>query len=374
MRFDDDDFEEESNSGIPIIFMALGVSVFFLAVLGIVIALNKDNSPKRNDKLVSDFVPVTVSVQSEGAVEIITGSKLVASDLDIWDMYPQEKEEKKKVTPAVTKEAGPTEEVSPSPTEAAEPDDDKHVKVECADGSTDWVEIDDKIEKNNYDFTNLIKSGSKLKYVADGKTASFLGIDISRYQKDIDFLQLKDQGIDFVMIRVGARGYKTGALTMDEYFEKNIDGAIEAGLDVGLYFYSQAISAAEATEEANMVINAIGERKIKYPIAFDMEYVQNDMSRIDTLSKDERTMIAGTFANAIKSAGYTPMIYGNKEWLLKKIDISKFTGSRVWLAQYDDIPDYPYTFDMWQYSIDGEIYGISGNVDMNICLVDYSAQ
>ena len=133
MRFDDDDFEEESNGGMPIIFMALGVSVFFLAVLGIVVALNKDNSPKRNDNLVSNFVPVTAGVQSEGAVEIITGSKLVASDLDIWDMYPQEKEDKKKVTPAVTKEAGPTEEVSPSPTEAAEPDDDKHVKVECAD-------------------------------------------------------------------------------------------------------------------------------------------------------------------------------------------------------------------------------------------------
>lgn len=370
----DDDFEENSG-GMPLILMALGVSVFFLVVLGIVIAINKeDSSVRRENDVISDWY----SKGTEAVVTTVTyenqyTDKRVASDLDIWDMYPQNKEEKKDtktVTPVVT----PTETVTPQPTEEPDYNDGKHVKIDYADGSSEWIAIVDKIEKNNYDYTNLVNSGGKFKYVSDGKTNSFLGIDISRYQKDIDFSQIKDQGIEFVMIRVGARGYKTGTLTLDEYFEKNLNGALEAGLDVGLYFYSQAISVQEATDEANMVLNAIGDKKIKYPIAFDMEFVENDMARIDTLSKDEKTLIAATFANTINNAGYRPMIYGNKEWLLKRIDISKFTQSSVWLAQYDDKPDYPYAYDMWQYTTSGEVYGITGSVNMDICFVDYNAQ
>lgn len=372
MRLDDD--FEEGTGGIPLIIMALGVSVFFLVVLGIVIALNQDNSSGNDNDFVSNlYSKITPAAVTTASYENQFTDKRVASDLDIWDMYPKEKE-KKEDTTAVTLEVKPTEKATPIPTEEPDYDDGKHVKIEYLDGSSEWIEISDKIDKNTYDFTNLINSGGKLKYVSDGKKVSFLGVDISRYQKDIDFNQVKDQGIDFVMIRVGARGYKTGTLTMDEYFEKNLNGALEAGLDVGLYFYSQAISVQEATDEANMVLNAIGDKKIKYPIAFDMEFVENDMSRIDTLSKDEKTLIAATFANTINNAGYRPMIYGNKEWLLKKIDVSKFTQSSIWLAQYDDVPDYPYTFDMWQYTTSGEVYGIDGSVDMNICFVDYSAQ
>ncbi len=210
--------------------------------------------------------------------------------------------------------------------------------------------------------------------MADGKNISFMGIDVSRYQKDIDFSRIKEQGIDFVMIRVGARGYKNGNIVMDEYFEKNLNSAIEAGLDVGVYFYSQAINVSEAEEEANIVLAAIAEKKITYPVAFDMEYVENDTSRIDTLTRDEKTLITAAFVNKIKEAGYRPMIYGNKEWLLKRIDVSKFTTSAFWLSQDDEHPDYPYKYDIWQYTTEGEIYGIDGAVDMDICFVDYAAQ
>lgn len=370
MRLDDD--FEENGGGIPVILMALAVSVFFLVVLGIVIAVNKDTlNPENNSGVVSNWIWATPAITPTPAQEMFE-EKRVASDLDIWDMYPKVKEDKKQPTPTVTPK--PTEAVTPSPTGEPDMDDGKHVKVELTDGTIEWIPIDDKMEKNTYDFTNLVDSAGKLRYVSDGKTSSYLGIDISRYQKDIDFNQIKDQGIDFVMIRVGARGYKTGTLTLDEYFEKNLNGALDAGIDVGLYFYSQAITVQEATDEANMVLNAIGDKKIKYPIAFDMEFVENDMSRIDTLSKDERTLIAATFVNLIYDKGYKPMIYGNKEWLLKRIDISKFTKSSVWLAQYDDKPDYPYAYDMWQYTTEGDVYGINGAVDMNICFVDYDAQ
>ena len=127
-------------------------------------------------------------------------------------------------------------------------------------------------------------------------------------------------------------------------------------------------------EEANIVLAAIAEKKITYPVAFDMEYVENDTSRIDTLTRDEKTLITAAFVNKIKEAGYRPMIYGNKEWLLKRIDVSKFTTSAFWLSQDDEHPDYPYKYDIWQYTTEGEIYGIDGAVDMDICFVDYAAQ
>lgn len=374
MRMDDD--FEENGAGMPVIYMALGVSVFILAVLGIVLAINKDNRPSKNSQIISDMTTVAVEQATPEPVE--EKETLVASDLDIWDMYPEKPQDKKQ-----DKDKDKDKDKDPDPTEEAEKDavtpevdynDGKHVEIKYSDGSSEWIAINEKLEKNNYDFSNLVDSGGKKKYISDGKNVAFLGIDVSRYQKTIDFSQVADQGIDFVMIRVGARGYKTGQLTLDECFEENLKNAKEAGLKVGLYFYSQAISTQEATEEATMIINAIGENKIDYPIAIDMEMVDNDLSRVETLSKDERTVITAAFVNTIKDAGYIPMIYGDKDWLLKRIDVSKFTQSRIWLAQDDEVPDYPYTFDMWQYTTDGSVYGIDGSVDLNLCFVDYDAQ
>ncbi len=365
MRFDDD--YEDNKGGLPVIYMALGVSGFIFLLLMLVIALNKDR--KSSDYIqylgISQTTPIVATEIPE-----ISASTLVASDLDIWDMYPEEDEPEADSIPSVTPKA------SPSPTVAVTPDmnDGKHVKISYKDGSEEWVAINDKIEKNNYDYTNLVNSGGQLKYYSDGKNISFSGIDVSRYQKDVDFARVKAQDIDFVMIRVGARGYKNGTLSIDEYFENNISAANEAGLDVGVYFYSQAINVAEAEEEANLVINALNGKKVTYPVAIDMEFVDNDSSRIDTLTRDEKTLITAAFVNKIKEAGYRPMIYGDKDWLLKRIDVSKFTQSCFWLAQTDDQPDYPYTFDIWQYSTDGELYGIDGKVDMDICFVDYAAQ
>ena len=373
MRLDDE--FEENNGGLPIIYMALGVSFFILLVLCIVISVNKGRKPSGSDQF---YASVTASAYSENDIEPanddIPVTKRVAADLDIWDLYPQRQEEDEEpdVSLPVTPKVTPTP--VPTVTEAPDYNDGKHVKVTYRDGSEEWVTINDKIEKNNYDFTNLVESGGKMKYMSDGKNISFMGIDVSRYQKDIDFERVKAQGIDFVMIRVGARGYKNGTLSMDEYFETNITKALEAGLDVGVYFYSQAINTQEAEEEANIVLGAISEKKITYPIAFDMEYVENDTSRIDTLTKDEKTLITAAFVNKIKENGYRPMIYGNKEWLLKRIDITKFTNSSFWLTQDDPNPDYPYKYDIWQYSTEGELYGIDGPVDMDICFVDYAAQ
>ena len=353
-----DDFEDNSG-GLPIIYMALGVSVFILAVLGIVLAINK--KPVRNTK------PVVVVEESseENSSELIASDKRTADDLDIWNMYPEETEEETTETESETEEETTTEESK---------DDGNHIQIVYSDGSEEWVKINPYMEKNTYDFTNLVSNDGKMKYYSDGKKISYLGVDISRYQKDVDFEALKSDGIDFVMLRVGARGYKTGEIQIDEYFHENIKKATEAGLDIGVYFFSQAVTQEEAIEEAQLVLDNIKEYEILYPIAYDMEFIENDTARVETLTRDERTAIAAAFLNHVNNAGYTPMLYGDTEWLVKRIDVAKFNASCIWLAEEADIPKYPYRYEMWQYTTQGQVRGINGFVDLNISFVDYSAR
>lgn len=363
-----DDYDEEENSGMPIIAVSVAVSFFILFVLIAVLASNK-NTTKKN--VVNETVP-TLTVEEQ--LPDLTNKKLEAKDLDIWDMYPVSEKKDTDITTGKKEETENAVTPSPSitPTPEVDYEDGSYVKVDLRDGSSEYIKINEKYEKNNLDLTKLANSDGKLKYLKDGKKASFLGVDISKNQKDVNFEMLKNNGVDFVMIRVGGRGYQSGELAMDDHFETYIDSAIAANLDVGLYWTSYAVTSQEALEEANLLLAAIGERKITYPIAFDMEYVNNDDSRIDTLTKDEKTTIAASFVNRIYEAGYKPMIYGNKEWLLKRINLGVFDNTRIWLSDDSDIPDYPYKFDMWQYTTNGTIPGIDGAADLNICFVDYS--
>ena len=353
-----DDFEDNSG-GLPIIYMALGVSVFILVVLGVVLAINK--KPVRNTR------PVMIAQESseEDSSELIASDKRTADDLDIWNMYPEETEEETTETESESEEETTTEESK---------DDGNHIQIVYSDGTEEWVQINPYMEKNTYDFTNLVSNDGKMKYYTDGKKISYLGVDISRYQKDVDFEALKSDGIEFVMIRVGARGYKTGEIQIDEYFHENIKKASDAGLDIGVYFFSQAVTQEEAIEEAQLVLDNIREYEILYPIAYDMEFIENDTARVETLTRDERTAVAAAFLNHINNAGYTPMLYGDTEWLVKRIDVAKFNASCIWLAEEADIPKYPYRYEMWQYTTQGQVRGINGFVDLNISFVDYSAR
>lgn len=353
-----DDFEDNSG-GLPIIYMALGVSVFILVVLGIVLTVNK--KPVKNTR------PVMIVEESseEESSERIVPDKRTADDLDIWNMYPEETEEETTEEESETEEETTTEESK---------DDGNHIQIVYSDGTEEWVKINPYMEKNTYDFTNLVSNDGKMKYYSDGKKISYLGVDISRYQKDVDFEALKSDGIDFVMLRVGARGYKTGEIQIDEYFHENIKKASEAGLDIGVYFFSQAVTQEEAIEEAQLVLDNIKEYEILYPIAYDMEFIENDTARVETLTRDERTTVAAAFLNHINNSGYTPMLYGDTEWLVKRIDVAKFNASCIWLAEEADIPKYPYRYEMWQYTTQGQVRGINGFVDLNISFVDYSAR
>ncbi|MDE5599089.1 MAG: hypothetical protein K2J04_14835, partial [Lachnospiraceae bacterium] len=165
-----------------------------------------------------------------------------------------------------------------------------------------------------------------------------------------------------------------GQLSLDDNFVENIEDAIDAGLDIGVYFYSQAVTLEEATQEANFVAQNLEPYKehINYPVAFDMESVPNDKARIDGLSREDKTAISAAFLSGIQAAGYVPMLYGNKEWLIKNIDLAQLQNYDVWLSEDEDIPDYPYQYTMWQYTTTGVLNGITGDANLNICFVSYS--
>lgn len=363
------DYEDHSG-GLPLIYMALTVSVFVLMILVLVVTINKDNGRGPGYTAVMQEETEGESLSEPADKEQSQhqlGGDLVASDLDFWDMYPVESEEEEKNAESKTTDAETEEETTPDK-------DGKHVEVVFRDGTSEWIPINPYWKKNNYDFANLVSKNDLLHYYSDGKQVSYLGVDLSKYQKTVDFAAIQSEGIDYCMLRVGSRGYETGNIQEDEKFQEYIAGAEAVGMPIGLYFFSQAVTEEEAIEEANFVISKIGEHKITYPIAFDMEFIENDDSRIETLTKTEKSNIALAFLNRIEEAGYVGMLYGNKEWLLKRIELHRFEDYDIWLAQEDDIPDYPYMYSMWQYSRQGEVYGIDGYVDLNISFVDYSAR
>lgn len=350
MRLPDEGNDSERMS--PVLVAIL----FVVAIVVLVLWMNRDALVRMRGNKQTTSTQVSQQKEPE---DINTGSTLTPEDFDFWDKYPE-------ATPE------PVVEETPAPEEEDPATDGKHTKIINDAGEEEWVKINPNIQTHSYDFTNLVKQADFMKYYKNGEETSFVGVDISKYQEYVDFNKLKKAGIDFCMLRVGARGYGTGQLMPDSYFQDNIKRATDAGLDIGVYFFSQAITVEEAKEEAEMVLEQIKDYEVKYPVVFDMEYVENDTARVEQLSRAEKTAITQTFCQMIEIDGYTPMIYGKKEWLLKKIDLTQLEEYDVWLAQYEEVPDYPYQFTMWQYSINGKVDGIAGKVDLNISFIDYS--
>lgn len=265
-----------------------------------------------------------------------------------------------------------SEEETETEKEADVENDGKHTKVIHANGDEEWVEIDSDITTNDYDMTKLVYQKPMMKYYVDGKVASYFGMDISKDQGVVDFVKFKKAGGDFVMLKLGGRGYSSGKIVIDEMFKEFAKNASDAGVKVGVYFFSQATTKEEAKEEAKTVIDTLKGYSIKYPVVFRMETVGGDMTRIDDLNSDDRTEIAKTFLDQIKSAGYIPMLYGDKEWLLTKYNLKDLQDYEIWYTSNEDIPDYPYKFGMWQYTNQGAIDGVSGDIKLDISFKDYA--
>lgn len=214
---------------------------------------------------------------------------------------------------------------------------------------------------------NILESG-EIQYMSDGQVISHKGIDVSKHQGDIDWKQVAQDGVEFAFIRVALRGYGTGKLVEDEYFEQNVEGAQAAGIKVGAYIYSQAINEEELLEEANLVLEKIAPYTIECPIVFDVEKVTGAKGRMNDISLEERTNLALLFCRTIENAGYKPMIYHNAEMGALMIDLETLEDYDKWFASYSDTLYYPYEYKIWQYTQNGRVAGISTAVDMNICI------
>ena len=192
-----------------------------------------------------------------------------------------------------------------------------------------------------------------------------LGVDVSEWQGAIDWEQVAGAGMEYAIIRLGYRGTTKGGLGADSYARTNYENAKAAGLQVGGYFFSQAVTPAEAVEEAEFVLEMIRDWDIQMPIVYDWEY-GGENSR--TADLDARTLTDCTlaFCQRIEEAGYEAMIYFNEDQSHKAMYLGELTDYRFWLAQYDQMLDYPYQVDMWQYTCTGSVPGIQGNVDINL--------
>lgn len=198
-----------------------------------------------------------------------------------------------------------------------------------------------------------------------------LGIDVSYVQGHIDWQQVKSAGIEFAMIRIAGRGWgDAGSLYYDDYWQQNYDGAKAAGLDVGCYFFSQAITEEEAVEEAAYLLAQLEERPMDMPVVYDWEYIDplqiHDIPRTFMLSKRTLTECTKAFCETIADAGYEPMIYFNEKQSHRQMYLKELTDYKFWLAKYDTTLDYPYRVHMWQYTCEGTVPGISGHVDLNL--------
>ena len=222
-------------------------------------------------------------------------------------------------------------------------------------------------KKHNLKAENFVETETgEMQYVENGTVTSHKGIDVSKYQGNIDWDAVKSDGVEYAFIRLGVRGYESGKIVTDEYFQKNIEGANNADVKAGVYFFTQAINVAEAKEEAQFVINAISQYDIECPIVFDVEMITTGNGRANNLSKEERTEICIAFCEEIKQAGYIPMIYGNVKCFTKMVDMSRLEDYEKWYAFYDDYMYFPYEVSCWQYTEKGRVNGIKGDVDLNI--------
>ncbi|MCM1175651.1 MAG: glycoside hydrolase family 25 protein [Blautia sp.] len=382
MRLPGDDGKRTNSHSV--FYMIIGVSAFVLVLLFVVMQNNDKNKKDRSGPAADVVLQEEEAAEPERAAPE-QEQKLRAEDLSFWGMYPAGGEDEEKLrageqdtaSQSGSGEDDRTDAGTKAKEEVVQEDpatDGKHTLVKTSDGKEEWVLISPYLTKNTYDFKNLSESANLRKYTDNGKKISRVGVDISKHNGQVNFNGIKAAGVDFVMLRLGARGYSTGQLSLDDNFVENMEAAVEAGLDIGVYFYSQAVTQDEVIQEVNFVIQNLEPYRahITYPVAYDMENVANDTARIDGLSRDDKTSIAVTFLSGMQTAGYVPMVYGNKEWLIKNIDLTKLQDYDVWLSQEQAVPDYPYQFAMWQYTTTGVLNGVTGDASLNLCFVDYS--
>lgn len=212
----------------------------------------------------------------------------------------------------------------------------------------------------------MLDSGEYQYTDENGNVISHKGIDVSEHQGKIDWKKVRNDGVEFAFVRVLYRGWGSGKLVEDTTGEDNIREAVENGINVGAYVFSQAITREEAVEEARRAIEIVSPYAQGIPIVIDVEYVPSDDARMDELTPEERTDVILAFCDEVSAQGYIPMLYYNTEMGGLGVENERLEGITKWYAWYSEVPYYPYKYDIWQYSDKGKVDGIKGNVDQNI--------
>ncbi len=235
------------------------------------------------------------------------------------------------------------------------------------------VAIDDSLPVSSYDADLFQKDTRGVMQYADPDRPYYMGVDISSWQGDVDWWALRQEGVYFAFIRAGYRGYETGKIQMDPNFHKNVQGALSAGIKVGVYFFSQALNAWEATEEARFVLDLIKPYNITFPVVYDWETINASTARTNNITTEDLCEAANAFCKKVRSAGYTPMMYSNKNVSLLYYDLGKVSDYDFWYAEYADAPSFYYDFQIWQYTDSTRLPSLPGmNLDLNISFVDYA--
>lgn len=192
-----------------------------------------------------------------------------------------------------------------------------------------------------------------------------VGIDVSKWNGDIDWDKVKAEGVEFAIIRAGYRGSVTGSIVQDPKFEENMRGATAAGIKVGVYFFTQAVNEVEAVEEASAVLKLVREYSLDYPIFIDTEGAGGS-GRADGLDKETRTLVCEAFCRTVSNAGIRGGVYASRNWYNNNLDMNRLDAYYIWLAEYRSAPLYQGYYQMWQHSSKGKVDGIKGNVDLDI--------
>ena len=211
--------------------------------------------------------------------------------------------------------------------------------------------------------TDADKSEIKKLQKTTGKSKA--GIDVSKWNGEIDWDKVKNAGVEFAVVRAGYRGSVSGSLVQDPRFEENMRGAQAAGIPTGVYFFTQAVNEVEAVEEASMVLELLRKYKVEFPVFIDTEGAGGN-GRADGLDVETRTLVCEAFCRTIENAGYTAGVYGSRNWYNNRMEMKRLDNYFIWLAEYRSVPLYQGYYGMWQYTSKGKIDGIDGNVDLNI--------
>lgn len=232
-----------------------------------------------------------------------------------------------------------------------------------------FLGVNKELKQNTLDNSRFVDdSVTGYRYYTDGQgnKTSYVGIDVSSYQKDIDWKKVKASGVDFAIIKCAFRGYgSAGRLVEDKKFKENVEAAKAAGVEVGVYFFTAATTVDEAKEEAKMTLDLIAPYDIKGPVVIDIEAV-NDASRMDGMTEEQNTDVVVAFCETIKAAGKQPMVYSGIKYFVRKLNMERLEAYPKWYSYYNDPLYFPYEISIWQYSQSGKVDGVEGEVDLNV--------